>query len=283
MAMDNVECAKRIKEAMDKHVDKSESDYNTSGDKDKDTSAYEEKIAAKNEKEANDKLAKKLAEVLDKKLPSIPEKKLNEGIACPNCGHKNCGCSFHKEQPTQPEPTTPEEEPNIDDLLKEGDIDKLKDLLDNSPNMPLSNEFLKTMAKEIDDEFQKAESSLNIPSPIPLPAKGSLSLNLKSNFVLNAIEVGVKVSLYWSMCVVPMVSVLPQYMGMVTVVTNDATKIASTIAQKLIQLSKNAKPNDDYKEFCNIIIEEVKTITWNITEIIPGSPPVTQQYTATVS
>lgn len=283
MAMDNEECAKRIKEALDKHVDKEKKDYNSSGDKDKAINAYEEQIDNKNKKEENEKLAKKLAQVLDKKLPTIPEKILNEGIECPYCGHKNCGCGFHKEQPEQPQPVTPEDEPDIDNLLKEGDIDKLKDLLDKSPNHPFSNEFLKTMAKELDDEFQKADNTLNIKSPIPLPAKGSLSLNLKSNFVLNAIEIGVKVSVYWSMCIVPMVSVLPQYMGMVTVVTNDAVKIAAPIAQKLIQLSLNAKPNDDYKEFCKIIIDEVKTITWNITEVIPGSPPVTQQYTTNVS
>lgn len=283
MSMSIEDCAKRLKESMSDGIKKANDDYDNSEDKQKDIDKYEEDIYNKNKEEEMSKTYS--GPSYNSKIPKIELSKPNEGIECPHCGHKNCNCNFHKEKQKEEEPEEQEEEINmeeLDNLLKENDIDKLKELLDKSPDSPYDNKFLKLFCKEIDDEFQKAESSLSTPSPIPLVAKGTLNFKLKSNFVLNAIEIGVKISAYWSMCIVPMVSVLPQNKGAITLVINDASKIASSIAQKLIQLSKNAKA-DDYKEFCKIIIDEVKTITWNITEVVPGSPPVTLQYTASVN
>lgn len=285
MAMDHEAMAKAIKDALDKGIDKGYKDYKDSGEEQKASDTYDKKDQEKKAKAKQDELNKKYPKKT--KTSKIPKLNIvDESKRCPHCGHISCGCKFHHPTPSEPDikddNTITDEE--LNDLLNETDLDKLKEKLDSYPNLlNFNQEILDSIGKAIDDEFQKADNTLNIKSPIPLIAKGTLKLNMKSNFILNALEIGTKCAVYWSICIVPMVSILPQYMGAVTIVTNDAVKIATPIAQKLIQLSLNAKPNDDYKEMCKIIIEEVKTITWNITEVIPGSPPVTQQYTTNVS
>lgn len=126
----------------------------------------------------------------------------------------------------------------------------------------------KVITSVFDKEFQGATRSN--PNFLIAPPAGTLNLNeclttytdsaTARNF---AICIGNKIANYWAKATGIGQACYDDY---VDSVVNDAQKIASPIAKELLSLSYNNLQVPYWLDFANIIIGNVKTISWNVTE-----------------
>lgn len=209
----------------------------------------------------------------------------NEGKPCPCCGHLHCGCKFR--DGNYPSNNNTPGDSNNNNNNTGGNNDKPgssatspssgnnDDDSGGSGTNPLGGmeHFFTKLAKELDKEFQTA-----LPTPTQnislVIAKGTLDFEIKGNPILNALEIATKVSAYFAMCIIPMG--IPAA-GVIIQCTNTAASILSPLAQELINFSTSGA-RDNYETFIQIILDHVMQIQWMVTELIPGSPPVTMMF-----
>lgn len=145
----------------------------------------------------------------------------------------------------------------------------------------VSNNVFPTLSKAMDNSFQMGVPSLtNVDITTP---KGTLSIVATPSPELQPTEIANKVQAYWAMAILP--SGIPVGGGtwVITSVINDSPKIVQPIINQLLQLAKDTperKPH--FKDFLDVIFNNVKTIIWTVIEVntVNGSSAT---YTVTVS
>ena len=231
--------------------------------------------------------------------PNCPVHGEQKPKKCPSCGHTDCNCNFHK-PPKEPEKVEPpfgfsgnEINPNnIDDLKKqcEEEDKKYDDLVNgnggggNNNNdaaaagMIMSGEFLKSFSKAIDDELQKATPTMTNLSI--LTAKGTLHIKPKTNPILYAVEISSKVMAYWALCIAPIG--IPVSGVITTIVPTNIPALIAPMAQEILMSALQAATGGNYQKLAEIICSYTKKIVYIVTEVVPGSPPVTIPYTVQI-
>ena len=127
----------------------------------------------------------------------------------------------------------------------------------------------------IDADFQLATPSMA--SVVLAPPAGTFRLP-RSTSMSNPMAIGLECARYWSLAIAPGA---PQVHSSVDSVVNDASKIASPIANNLITLSGGMTMlTPSYVEFVDCIYREVKTIIWTVVE---SSSTSSTTYPVTVS
>ena len=121
--------------------------------------------------------------------------------------------------------------------------------------------FLKILSKSLDEGFQ--EASISLENVDISPPFGSLNIP-DGIYEQLAINIGLSCAGYWSKAIAPGT---PQSCSSITSVTNDAGKIAAPIAAGIMSLCGSSEEiTPHYEKFVKIIFDQVKTISWVITE-----------------
>lgn len=144
-------------------------------------------------------------------------------------------------------------------------------------------DFLDFLNKTIDAFSQMAQPSMT--NVMIVTAAGTLNIEKKEPDE-QTLEVATKYMTYWALTILPIgIPVTLPMGGVITSVSNDAMSYVSSLKSDLDDLAKNAKPNDNYKEFVKLLFDYAKKIQWTVMETytIPPAGPVVMTYNVTIS
>ena len=142
------------------------------------------------------------------------------------------------------------------------------------------------ISETLDAEFQKATRTTT--NFVITPPAGSLGIDACLNVYKHKVTprgfarcMAAKAAAYWSKAIAPG---SPNCLNFVDSVVNDASKISGPIASELLALrfSKDSLPY--FKKFCDIFINNARTIQWTIVEgeILPKIGLITDTCTGNV-
>jgi hypothetical protein len=268
MAMSYGSCASRINTAFENYLKEIKEDA------DKQFQKYQEEEDANYQKYLEEHPIKERKKKLQKATSNTTATNNN----AENIGIKS---SIPKSSQTAPAETT---EPEVEEE-EEVDTEPYQRSEYNFTPKTMEDFWLQ-VAKELDNEFQKATPSMtNV--DITTPA-GSLKFNIKeasvANDPTNALEIATKVSEYWAKTIQP--TGTPVSGKQITVVVNTAATIISPLTSALLSMGLSSAQGDNFSKFTNTIITQVKTIVWTVTEIDPTIAPYPMVYnfpTVTIS
>lgn len=155
----------------------------------------------------------------------------------------------------------------LDATILANDLDNV--LSDFMQNQDTSNQqlFLSEFSKAIDNHFQLAiPSMLNVDIK---PASGTLNIPASGSNPANATIIATAISNYFAMCITP--TGIPQA-GVITLVVNTAASIIPTLTADILSLIGKTQ-SVGYSDFAKKVIDNVKQITWTVTETLPTTPP----------
>lgn len=144
-------------------------------------------------------------------------------------------------------------------------------------------DFLDFLNKTIDAFSQMAQPSMT--NVMIVTAAGTLNIEKKEPDE-QTLEVATKYMSYWALTILPIgIPVTLPMGGVITSVSNDAMSYVSSLKSDLDDLAKNAKPDDNYKEFVKLLFDYAKKIQWTVMETytIPPAGPVVMTYNVTIS
>lgn len=136
--------------------------------------------------------------------------------------------------------------------------------------------YLASMAKALDEAFQSA--TLSMQNVSLKEAKGTLVIPPGEGPVM-ATNIATAISNYFALTIAP--TGVPT-VGPISVVVNTAATIIAPLTAAIMGLT-GKDTSVEYNEFAKVVCDNVKTITWTVTEMIPGTPPVPQVFTVTIS
>ena len=143
-----------------------------------------------------------------------------------------------------------------------------------------SNKFLDFVSEILDRHFQTLTPST--PNIMLITSFLTLKFSLKADPILNAIEMAAKISLYFSMTIIPKPFGVS---GPVILCLNNASAQAIPLGLDLIKMALNM-PNDNYVTFVTTIYNHIANgaIIWNVTELVQaGGVPTQVPYVVTVT
>lgn len=235
--------------------------------------------------------------------PNCPIHGQHRKRKCPICGHTDCGCGFfdiiNQEPPIQYVPPKDDgaikgneiNKDNWDDLKNEvealqqkekAELDKKTEENKNNGssdsgdgiNIPYKPGFNQNPTQKFLDLFSQcidAGCQFGIPTTPNLmirTAMGTLWIVKRDNPILFAVEIALKIMLYWSICILPIGT--PVQGPISVVVPLNTVSLALPLAMDILRSGQN-KQSQDYSLLCSIIYNYSAQVQWQVTEINPAS------------
>ena len=231
--------------------------------------------------------------------PNCPIHGQHKKRKCPICGHTDCGCGFYdilnddgiKYNPPKDNGYIKGDEINADnwnDLKNE--VEKLHEQEKNDNNnndnggnngdssgginVPYTPGWNKDPASKFLDLFSQCIDAgcqfgvPTLPNLMIRTAMGTLWIKKRSNPILFAVEIALKVMLYWSTCILPIGT--PVQGPISVVVPLNTASLALPFALDILRSGQNAQ-SQDYSLLCSIIYNYSAEVQWQVTEINPAT------------
>lgn len=302
-SIDDIKAAKRKKEEEEKEKEKAKKNKGVleQGLTDAEKRKQEQALALLSSSGHKSRLAAQAAAAAaNEALRKAKEERARCGTVCPICGHECCGCKFHTYKPLgwadqdgsdSGSGTGPGEggednnnggtgggdggddgsggtggdgdDDNNNNKVLGADVDQLiKD------TEAAGKKFMLKMANEFDIEFQTMSTLIpcrNVFLPI---VAGTLKFEFNPSMpILNPLELAIKVTLYFSLTILPILGT-PCVGNLVVLVINTAYTILAPMAIELLQISLGGN-DKDFVQSCTCVIKWVTTIKWTCTELVP--------------
>lgn len=124
-------------------------------------------------------------------------------------------------------------------------------------------EFIQIFNKALDDYFQQ-NAQFSTPNVTMTGAKGAMAITIVPEPTLQAAEIATKIANYWALTITP--DGIPTS-GVITAIVNTAPTIIAPLTAGILTIPATVGSNpDNYLTFCNMVIAQIKTIAWTVTE-----------------